>query len=210
MYDCARCKVFACENNLKKQEPDNCPMKNQEIVEASKAEYMKEENNAFFVAAAEVEAEGYCEWNRVRETIEFCKKMGYTEIGLACCTGFVKEAKILIRLFEERGLHIHSVVCKNGGIGKEELGVPKEALMHGEWDAACNPIGQAMYLAEEGVQFIIVMGLCVGHDSLFYKYISKYSDAFCTTIAVKDRATGNNPCAALYCAGGYFKNQFGD
>ncbi len=210
MYDCARCKVFACERGLKGQEPENCPMKKPEAAKASRKEYLKEENSSFFVAAAEVEAEGYCEWNRVRETLELCKKMKYEEIGLACCTGFIKEAKILIDIFERSGFHMHSVVCKNGGIDKGEAGIPEEVKMHGPFEAACNPVGQAMLLAEEQVDFVIVLGLCVGHDSLFYKYFAKYSDAFVTTLAVKDRVTGHNPCAALYGAGEYFKNKFGD
>ena len=47
------------------------------------------------------------------------------------------------------------------------------------------------------------MGLCVGHDSLFYKF----SDALCTTLVVKDRVTGNNPAVVLYCADGMFSNR---
>lgn len=45
-----------------------------------------------------------------------------------------------------------------------------------------------------------VMGLCVGHDSLFYKY----SDALVTLIA-KDRVMGHNPAAALYTSNSYYK-----
>ena len=56
----------------------------------------------------------------------------------------------------------------------------------------------------------VVLGLCVGHDSLFIRYASRWSDAPVTVLAVKDRVTGNNPCAALYLADGYFKNTFGD
>ena len=35
-------------------------------------------------------------------------------------------------------------------------------------------------------------------------------DAPVTVLAVKDRVTGNNPCAAIYGADGYFKNTFGE
>ena len=34
---------------------------------------------------------------------------------------------------------------------------------------ACNPVLQAQLLNEAGTELGIVMGLCVGHDSLFYK-----------------------------------------
>ena len=50
----------------------------------------------------------------------------------------------------------------------------------------------------------VVIGLCVGHDSLFYRY----SEAYVTTLVTKDRVTGNNPAAALYTAGSYYKKKF--
>lgn len=49
------------------------------------------------------------------------------------------------------------------------------------------------------------IGLCVGHDSLFYKY----SEAYATTLVTKDRVTGNNPAAALYTAESYYRKKFG-
>lgn len=49
----------------------------------------------------------------------------------------------------------------------------------------------------------IVMGLCVGHDSLFYKY----SDAIVTTLVTKDRVTGHNPAAALYTSNSYYHDK---
>ena len=51
----------------------------------------------------------------------------------------------------------------------------------------------------------MVIGLCVGHDSLFYKY----SEAYVTTLVTKDRVTGNNPAAALYTAESYYRKKFG-
>jgi len=47
---------------------------------------------------------------------------------------------------------------------------------------------------DEQTEFNIVMGLCVGHDSLFLKY----SNAPCTVLAAKDRLLGHNPLAAIY------------
>ena len=52
----------------------------------------------------------------------------------------------------------------------------------------------------------MVMGLCVGHDSLFYKY----SDALVTTLVTKDRVLGHNPVAALYQANAYYKRLLQD
>ena len=65
----------------------------------------------------------------------------------------------------------------------------------------CNPIIQAKLLKKEKTDINIVMGLCVGHDSLFYKY----SEAITTTLVVKDRLLGNNPVAALNNIKSYYK-----
>ena len=70
----------------------------------------------------------------------------------------------------------------------------------------CNPILQAKLLNEAGTDLNVVMGLCVGHDSLFYKY----SDALVTTLVTKDRVLGHNPVAALYQANAYYKRLLQD
>lgn len=64
----------------------------------------------------------------------------------------------------------------------------------------CNPILQAELLNEAESELNVVVGLCVGHDSLFIKY----SQAPVTTLVTKDRATGHNPAAALYNMNSYF------
>ena len=65
----------------------------------------------------------------------------------------------------------------------------------------CNPILQAKLLNEAKTDLNLVVGLCVGHDSLFYKY----SEALTTTVVTKDRVLGHNPAAALYTAESYYK-----
>ena len=67
----------------------------------------------------------------------------------------------------------------------------------------CNPIGQARLLNEQNTEFNIALGLCVGHDSLFYRE----SQGLVTTLVAKDRVLAHNPCGAIYCADGYFKNR---
>lgn len=64
----------------------------------------------------------------------------------------------------------------------------------------CNPILQAKVLNKEKTDLNVVVGLCVGHDSLFYKY----SDTLVTTAVTKDRVLGHNPAAALYTADSYY------
>ena len=61
---------------------------------------------------------------------------------------------------------------------------PKVIRLNPEADgheSMCNPIGQAEILNVEKTEFNIVLGLCVGHDSMFLKN----SDAMCTILAVK-------------------------
>jgi hypothetical protein len=43
--------------------------------------------------------------------------------------------------------------------------------------------------------------LCVGHDSLVFKY----SEAPCTVLAAKDRVFGHNPLAAVYTLDSYYR-----
>ena len=63
-------------------------------------------------------------------------------------------------------------------------------------ETMCNPITQAEVLNEEGVDLAILLGLCVGHDTLFFKYCN----VPCTVLAVKDRVLAHNPLAAIYLA----------
>ena len=53
----------------------------------------------------------------------------------------------------------------------------------------CNPIGQAVFLNKAGTQLNVILGLCVGHDSLFIKH----AEAPVTVFAVKDRVLAHNP-----------------
>jgi uncharacterized metal-binding protein len=40
----------------------------------------------------------------------------------------------------------------------------------GQFEALCNPVSQAELLNAHGCELNVVMGLCIGHDSLFFKY----------------------------------------
>ena len=68
----------------------------------------------------------------------------------------------------------------------------------------CNPIAQAKYLNDQKTDFNIVRGLCVGHDTLFFKY----SKAAVSVFAVKDRALVHNPLGAIYLADRYYEDKF--
>ncbi len=176
----------------------------EELSEQAFQEYRSEDNFKFYVTASEIEGLGQFQWPRVKETIELCRRMGYHRIGLAFCSGLSKEAKIMCELLERNGFEVVSVMCKVGGRDKCAAGVPEEYKLHpGQYEAMCNPIFQAKLLNRQKTEFNIALGLCVGHDSLFYKY----SDALVTTLIAKDRVLAHNPAGALYCAEGYYKNK---
>jgi len=138
---------------------------------------------------------------RIQETYEFTKKMGYQKIGLAFCAGLFREATLIHRLFESKGFEMVSVVCKVGGIPKEYLGILEDQKIRiGAEETMCNPIAQAEILNAARVDFALVLGLCVGHDSLFIKHVQSPV----TVLAVKDRVLGHNPLGALYTLNSYY------
>ena len=80
-------------------------------MERAKAEYVKPEYRDFYKNSCLVESEGYCQWPRVKEIAEFCKKNGFTKIGVAFCTGLRQEAKAACEIFRNHGLEVVSVMC---------------------------------------------------------------------------------------------------
>lgn len=159
-------------------------------------------NKEIMIASAEVEYEGYCQWTRVQEIMEFARKINARKIGIANCIGLINEARIFARILRANGFEVYSVICKVAGKPKSSVGIP--AVCESIGAAMCNPILQARLLNNAQTDLNVVIGLCVGHDSLFYKY----SDAYVTTLVTKDRVTGNNPAAALYTAQSYYKKKF--
>lgn len=140
--------------------------------------------------------------SRLEELIEFSQRMGYKRLGMAFCGGLTHEASILSEILEKHGFEVVAVSCKVGGIPKERIGVrEEEKISIGEFEPMCNPITQAKILNRAGTDFNIMLGLCIGHDSLFLKYI----EGLTTVFAVKDRVTGHNPMAALYTSHSYYQ-----
>ena len=68
---------------------------------------------------------------------------------------------------------------------------------------ACNPVGQAEILNTEETGLNVIIGLCVGHDSLFIKH----SKAPVTCLVAKDRVLAHNPVGALYNASSYYNQK---
>lgn len=202
-FSCVDCGVLNCDKQDKSY-PSFCLT--EKITENTQAEIMKlyedAENNKVMKTAAEVEYEGYCRWPRVQEIVEFAKGMGFQKIGIATCAGLIRETRVLTKILRSHGFDVYGAVCKIGAVPKADVGIDEKCDAVGK--NMCNPITQAKMLKEAETELNIVMGLCVGHDSLFYKY----SEALVTTLVAKDRVTGHNPVAALYTAESYYGRLF--
>lgn len=202
--NCVDCGTQNCKYKTRTY-PEFCPTTHldPENMEWALERYNEDRNHEIMVASAEVEYEGYCRLTRVEEIMKFARKINAHKIGIANCIGLVNEARIFARILRANGFEPYSVICKVAGKAKSSIGIPKECENIGA--AMCNPILQARLLNNAHTDLNVVIGLCVGHDSLFYKY----SDAYVTTLVTKDRVTGNNPAAALYTANSYYRKKLG-
>lgn len=205
MVVCADCRVFACFSGKMEKAPPGCPMELQdEVIEKAKAEYGKQDVLNIARNAALVEQEGYCRWTRVEEIMIFARKSGFKKIGLAFCIGLRREAALFNRILQDNGFETVAVTCKTGSVPKEHLGLTEEEkLKPGSFEAMCNPVAQAELMNEQATDLNVILGLCVGHDSLFIRY----SNAPVTVLAAKDRVLAHNPLGALY-ARQYFQQRY--
>jgi len=212
--ECAKCpfKDRICQDENGKG-PESCPTINyREVIARAEKEYERPDIHEFARMASIQESECYSNRHiqpyvlhpvkpRVQEICEFAQKMGYRKLGIAFCTGLHPEAKALTRILEAQGFEVVSVVCKAGATPKEVIGIREEEKIRiGQFESMCSPIVQAAILNEEKTDLNILVGLCVGHDSLFFKY----SNAFCTVLIAKDRVLCHNPAGALYTSGTYY------
>ena len=207
---CAYCPstVRACrQGEGEERGPGFCPSK----VDPQGIDLTREAYGDPFVArvahaSALVESEGYCKWSRVEEICRFATRMGFRRVGIALCISFVDLARVFSAILESHGLEVTSVACKNGGVPKEEIGIrDEEKIRPGGFEAMCNPISQAELLNRAGCELNVIMGLCVGHDSLF----TRHSQGLVTTLVTKDRVLAHNPVGALHLADTYYSRVWG-
>jgi uncharacterized metal-binding protein len=207
---CAYCPpdVQACRHgDAEERGPGFCPSKvDPATQEAAHALYDDPVLRKIAKESALVESEGYCKWTRVEEIVQFAKRMGFKKIGIANCIAFVDHAYVLSGILESHGFEVVSVACKNGNVPKEEMGLTDaEKIRPGHFEAMCNPISQAELLNAHGCEFNVVMGLCIGHDSLFFKHATGLT----TVLIAKDRVLGHNPIVALNLADSYYSRVWG-
>lgn len=218
---CARCPTRVCENWGRKasdgppsleKAPAFCPMKLMpEVYAEVMSEYNKPQVREFARLASVQEAECYerlpdglrTKLPRIEELIQFARKCGYKRLGIAHCGGLANEARILNDILENNGFEVISVQCKTGAVPKEGIGIKAdEKIAEPEnWESMCNPIAQALIMNKTDVDMAIMLGLCIGHDTLFIKYCN----VPLTVLAVKDRVFGHNPLAALYLSESYYR-----
>ncbi len=207
---CAYCPptVRACrEGEGDVRGPGFCPSK---VAEAAIEDSLEFYTDSFVRRVAQesarVESEGYCRWTRVEEICAFAHRMGFEKIGIASCISFVDQAYTLSGILESHGFEVASVACKQGGIAKEHIGLKDfEKIRPGGHESMCNPVCQAELLNRAGCELNVVLGLCVGHDSLFYRHCK----GLATTLVTKDRVLAHNPLGALSLAETYYSRVWG-
>lgn len=211
---CAQCS-FKREERLccapGGKHPPDCPTAcRPELIEESRAIYAEPESRHMARQAAIVERESYTmlpqggrmpSRPRILEIVAFAKGMRYRRLGLVFCIGLRREAAATAAIFQAQGLETVSAICKAGRVPKSELGLCGEDVLCPEQpETMCNPILQAKLMNDARVELNVLLGLCVGHDSLALRHL----EAPATVLAVKDRMLGHNPLAAVYCSASYF------
>ncbi|MFC1532911.1 DUF1847 domain-containing protein [Thermodesulfobacteriota bacterium] len=193
---CSYCARKYCYTGDVSQAPDFCPtVQNPEIMEAARAKLSEPKNQAMAQDVAR-------SWKakdrptRIERTVEYARLRGFKKLGLAFCVGLSKEAEMLTNHFINEGFEMVAVSCMCGAISSDDINLPEEDKVapEGKRQAMCNPITQAYVLNHEKCDFNVILGLCVGDDTLFIEH----SEAPVTVVAAKDRDLAHNPLGALY------------
>lgn len=177
--DCTKCSTNGC----RKSSP--CFDRSNEYLES----YSLQDTQLYTKAASELIDNGRAgSLTRLEEIVEYSKLREYSSIGVAYCYGMEKEAVILREYLEQKGFKLTMVSCTVDGIKESQIDTNKAKST-----VSCNPLGQTNILNSSGVQFVILMGLCLGHDILLQKNLK----IDFTTFIVKDRVTKHAPLLGL-------------
>lgn len=194
MLYCAQCGVKNCAKKLGEEGeyPKQCP-----TLSPEHDRYMEEyqEPLDLLMARASGKVSPDHGEGRVQKTIHFARECGFKKIGLAFCITLKDAARALGKLLQEEGFEVESVICKVGHKDRREIGAPPSCK------AMCNPIAQAEMLNEAKTDLNLVVGLCVGHDTLFIRH----SQAPVTVLIAKDHVYDNAPEEYLKNLAGYEK-----
>lgn len=178
-WDCIQCSHRVCASGF------SCPLL-PAILDDESAGTM----DAMLETARDIKHEKERRLCRLSELVYFCLDMDYRNLGVAYCTDLETPAKILTSVLR-RFFKVHPVCCmlkpESSTLGTLVSETPETALR-------CQPEMQARLLNRLGTDFNILVGLCIGADSVF----TRISNAPVTTLFVKDRALANNPVGAIY------------
>ena len=192
---CSYCAKKLCFMGDLSQAPDFCPSKLNPGLMAEAKERLKEPDKRRMAQDVARTWKDYCKLTRVEETVLYARLRGFKKLGLAFCVGLSQEAELFTNLLINEGFEVVSVCCMCGALSSDDVGLPEEdKIVPGFRQPMCNPIGQASVLDDDGCELNILLGLCVGDDTLFIKH----SQAPVTILAVKDRVLAHNPLGALY------------
>jgi uncharacterized metal-binding protein len=199
---CSYCETKGCYRGNLSKAPDFCPsVTRPDYIKESKNKLQDPENQKMAQDVARTWKD-YGKLTRIEETALYAKLRGYRKLGLAFCVGLPNEAELLTNFLVNEGFDVVSACCMCGTLTSEDVALPEEdKILPGQRQPMCNPIGQATILNGEGCDLNILLGLCVGDDTLFIKH----SKAPVTVVAVKDRVLANNPLGALYTAGSFYR-----
>lgn len=201
---CVECGTLNCHKHDSRY-PKFCLTTNVEsaMIDESLKAYQEEGiDRIIALAAAEIEGKYYGTLTRVEEILAFAKRIGAKKIGIASCVGLAEESKLFAEILKINGFEAFMAICKVGSRDKTEIGLQDtQKIRPGTFEPMCNPILQAKYVNRTKTDLNVIMGLCVGHDSLFIKY----AKAPITYLVVKDRVLGHNPIAALHLTKTYYK-----
>ena len=218
LSNCARCPFKIEERACRVaggKAPEFCPTLQLPELLGESLKMLADKRFAEFARQASIqEAEGYANRDsgypnlrpiktRIEEIAEFAHKMKYRRLGLAFCVGLRREAEKVATLYTDYGFEVVSVICKAGCSDKANLSLDNrhKVVPSEQPEAMCNPFMQALTLNRAETEFNILLGLCVGHDSLFLQV----AEAPCTVLAVKDRVLAHNPLATVYNLDSYYR-----
>ncbi len=201
MTECAKCPTFVCGAGDREHGPDFCPMRGK--FPDTAALYADAWSRRVVRAATQVEGIGYRRWTRAEEIMEFAWRLDVTRIGLAFCPSMSREAGIYARILEANGFE---VVLAGQEVEQAARREPTRREL-GERDPEravelCDPIAQANLCNERGTGLNVILGLAVGHDSLFIEH----AEGLVTCLVAKDSALGHNPVGAIYHADSYHRS----
>jgi uncharacterized metal-binding protein len=147
--------------------------------------YVSNEQRKSAYHAAVIEAEGYCEWTRIREITELVKRLGMQRVGIAHGVDMQREAVLAAKYLEQHSLNAI---------------LPLPSVVR-------DPVGQAEFFAAQHAELNVICGMSVAHEAMF---VSMSEEPVVVLIA-RDVRLRHNPVAALYTSGSYSRaHLFGD